>query len=48
MHTRVQFEVVEDLAVVVLLGTLFTDRYFQGRFRVEYKLVPWNSRLMED
>lgn len=36
--------VLEDLAVDLLLGTSFMDRYVRDSFSLERKRVPWRSR----
>ena len=44
LKVRVWFGVVENLAVPVLLGTSYIDRFVQGIFPQERKVVPNDSR----
>lgn len=43
----VWLEVDNGFTVDPLSGTSFIDRYAQGIFPIEHKLVPWNSRPIE-
>ena len=43
LKVRVWFGVIEELAVPVLLGTSFADRFIQGIFPQERKVVPNDS-----
>lgn len=39
LHVRVYFSVVEKLAVPLLVGTSFIDRFVWGIFPVEHRIV---------
>lgn len=44
LRVRVWFGIVKNLAVDILLGTSFIDRYIQGIFLSERKILPWHSQ----
>lgn len=41
------FGVVENLAVELLLGTTFIDRWIRGIFPLDLKIVPWQSHPVD-
>lgn len=47
LRVRVWFGVVKNLAVSVLLGTSFIDRFVTGIFPPERKVVPQNSEPVD-
>lgn len=44
LNTRVWFSIFPNLAVDLLLGTSFVDRFIRGIFPGERKVEPWHSQ----
>lgn len=47
LRMRVWFGIVEILAVDILLGTSFIERYIRGLFPSDTEVLPWHSPLVQ-